>query len=84
MSEYLFHNKNTKISQIIFSLRSKTFGIKVWRPCKYSNDLSVKYDKCQENMDHFVNVWNMEKKLKSVVKTYWKRTQRKNSYSSVH
>ena len=54
MSEYLFHNKNTKISRIVFSIRSKTFYIKVWRPWNYSNDLCVKCDKCQETMDHFV------------------------------
>ena len=54
MSEYIFENKNTKISQVIFSIRSKTFDIKVWRPWKYSNDLCVKCEKYQETMEHFV------------------------------
>ena len=54
MSDYLAENKNTNITQIIFSTRSQTLDIKVWRPWKYSNDLGVKCKLHQETMIHFV------------------------------
>ena len=40
-SEYLLDNRNTSLSKIIFSLRSKTYDIKEWQPWKYFNNLCV-------------------------------------------
>ena len=54
MSDYLDENKNTNIKQIIFSTRSQTLDIKVWRPWKYSDDVCVKCQLHQETMDHFM------------------------------
>ena len=55
MNEYLFQNENTNISQVIFSIRSKTLDLKTWRPWQYKNDLCVKCGKSPETMDHFVS-----------------------------
>ena len=36
MSDYLVHNKNTILSKVIFSARSGTLDLKVWKEWKYS------------------------------------------------
>ena len=54
MSAYLFRNEKTKLSIIIFSIRSKTFDLKEWRPWQYADNLCVKCEIYPETTDHFV------------------------------
>ena len=63
MSTYLFENKKTSTSQIIFSVRSKTLDIKTWNPWKYANELCVMCSKASETMDHFISCEKYEDKL---------------------
>ena len=59
MCDYEVKNKNTKITKNIFSKRSQTSDIKVWRPWKYSNDLCVKCKQPQETTDNFEAVTDL-------------------------
>ena len=52
MIDYLIDNRNTTLSKIIFSLRSKTFDIKTWQPWKY---LCVLCEIKEETLDHFLS-----------------------------
>jgi hypothetical protein len=54
MSEYLRKNTNSQISKIIFSIRSKTFDIKVWQEWKYNDNACVACGVNAEDMDHFL------------------------------
>ena len=54
MSYYLFENKNTCLSKIIFSVRSKTLNIKEYQQWLYENDLCVACGLEIETMDHFM------------------------------
>ena len=53
-SEYLLDNRNTSLSKIIFSLRSKTYDIKTWQPWKYFDNLCVICELKAETMEHFL------------------------------
>ena len=53
MSDYLFENKESSITRIIFSMRSGTLDLKVWNPWKYSDLLCVGCGKVDENIAHF-------------------------------
>ena len=66
MSDYLFQNRNKKLSEIIFSVRAKTFDIKIWQPWRYQDDLCVKCQLEEENMDHFINCTHYENKHKGI------------------
>ena len=59
-SEYLLDNRNTSLSKIIFSLRSKTFDIKKWQPWKYHDNLCVACELKEENMNHFLTCTSYE------------------------
>ena len=50
----MFRNEKTKLSKIIFSIRSKTFDLKEWRPWQYTDNLCVKCEIYTETMHHFV------------------------------
>ena len=63
MSTYLFENKKTSTSKIIFSVRSKTLDIKTWNPWKYTNELCVMCSKASETMDHFISCEKYDDKL---------------------
>ena len=54
MNEHLFKNKNTKVSQVIFSIRFQTLDLKTWGPWQYENYLCVKCGKSAETMDYVV------------------------------
>ena len=54
MSEYLEENNRTLLSNIIFSIRSRTLDIKNWQPWKYSDLLCVKCELYPETIEHFV------------------------------
>ena len=54
LSEYLRTNKNTNISNIIFSLRSGGLDIKTWNKWKYDDNLCVMCENKEENMDHLM------------------------------
>ena len=54
LGQYLFENRNTNLSKVIFSVRSKTFDIKVWQQWKYEDNLCILCQVKEENMDHFV------------------------------
>ena len=62
MSDYLFENRNKILSEIIFSVRSQTLDIKVWNEWKYNDGICVMCNKEIEDMDHFVNCVQYEKK----------------------
>ena len=42
------------LSKIIFSIRSKTFDIKVWQEWKYNDNACVACYVHEENMEHFL------------------------------
>ena len=63
MSGYLFRNEKTKLSKIIFSIRSKTFDLKEWRPWQYADNLCVKCEIYPETMDHFVTCGKYGKQI---------------------
>ena len=54
MSEYLKENRNTELTEIIFSLRSGTFDFKEWNPWKYENNLCVMCELKGESLEHFM------------------------------
>ena len=54
ISDYLIKNKSTKLSKIIFSIRSQTFDIKTWKQWKYYDNASVACNMNEENMVHFI------------------------------
>ena len=53
-SDYLQDNRNTSLSKIIFSLRSKTLDIKDWQPWNYFDNLCVGCEIKIETMNHFL------------------------------
>ena len=55
MREYLVKNKNTLLSQTIFSVRSGTLDIKSWNEWKYENKLCVMCENSEENIEHFMS-----------------------------
>ena len=59
-SEYLLNNRNTRLSKIIFSLRSRTFDIKTWQPWKYFDNLCVSCEIKEETMNHFLTCKSYE------------------------
>ena len=69
MSNYLIENRNVLISNIIFSIRSKTLDIKEYQPWKYENDLSVMCCLFIETMDHFMTCVTYKNKP---CKDWWK------------
>ena len=54
-SDYLLDNRNTTLSKVIFSLRSKTLDIKTWQPWKYFDNLCVLCELKEETISHFLN-----------------------------
>ena len=54
MSDYLEVNLRTSLSQLIFSIRSKTLDVKEYQPWKYKNNTCVACQKYPETMNHFV------------------------------
>ena len=54
MSDYLIHNENSRLSKIIFAIRSGTFDIKVWHEWKYDDNACIGCKLNEENMDHFM------------------------------
>ena len=62
MSNYLLENRSTAISNIIFSMRSKTLDIKEYQPWKYENDLCVLCGLQSETMQHFMTCLAYENK----------------------
>ena len=53
MSTYLKTNKRKSLTQIIFSIRSKTLNIKEFQPWNYEDNLCVQCEIFAETMDHF-------------------------------
>ena len=68
MSEYLVRNKNTMISQIIFSVRSGTLDLKSWCEWNYSDKLCVMCSSVEESFDNFMSC----QKYGNNLKTHWK------------
>ena len=54
ISDYLEDNRNTVVSKIIFSCRSKTLDMKENMPWKYQDTLCVACEMFDETMDHFM------------------------------
>ena len=54
LGQYLFENRNTNLSKVMFSVRSTTFDIKVWQQWKYEDNLCILCQVKEKNMDHFV------------------------------
>ena len=59
-SAYLVDNRNTTLSKIIFSIRSKTFDIKSWQPWKYFDNLCVACEIKEESIHHFLTCTSYE------------------------
>ena len=51
----MLDNRNTTLSKVIFSLRSKTLDIKTWQPWKYFDNLCVLCELKEETISHFFN-----------------------------
>ena len=51
---YLKIEEKNKSAKSIFSVRSKTFNIKVWQQWKYEDNLCILWHVKEENIDHFV------------------------------
>ena len=60
LSNYLQDNRNTTLSRIIFSVRSKTLDLKTWQPWKYFDNLCVLCEKKAETMAHFMSCKSYE------------------------
>ena len=56
-SEYLLNNRNTRLSKIIFSLRSRTFDIKTWQSWNYFDNLCVSCEIKEKNYERHENNW---------------------------
>ena len=48
MRKYFVEKRSTAMSKAVFSVRSGTFGIKVWNEWKYDNLNCVMCDLCEE------------------------------------
>ena len=55
LSEYLEENERTTLSQIIFSIRSKTMDIKEYQPWKYENNNCIACGISAETIQYFVS-----------------------------
>ena len=53
MSSYLKTKKRKSLSQIIFSIRSRTLNIKEIQPWNYEDNLCVRCETYAETMEHF-------------------------------
>ena len=69
MSNYLIENRSTEISNIIFSMRSKTLDKKDYQPWMYENELCVLCGLQSETMQHFMTVLAYENKT---CEDWWK------------
>ena len=54
LGEYFFENRNTNLSKVIFSVRSRRFDIKVWQKWKYEDKWCILCHVKEENTDHFI------------------------------
>ena len=54
MGQYLKKNRNSQITKIIFSIRSKTLDIKVWNEWKYEDNVCVACNLHEETIEHFL------------------------------
>ena len=54
-SPYLFNNKSTALSKIIFSVRSGTLDLKYWHEWNYTDKLCVMCKLSEETIDHFMS-----------------------------
>ena len=66
MSEYLNSNRNTKLANIIFAIRSGTLDIKEWNSWNYSDNLCLLCEVKEETMEHFMECNNYGVKNKSI------------------
>ena len=49
------NSKSTRLSKVIFSIRSQTFDIKTWNQWKYDYNACVAYHLKEENTDYLMN-----------------------------
>ena len=54
LSHYLKENKNSLLSKVIFSVRSRTLDLKTLQPWKYFDNLCVMCETKSETFDHFM------------------------------
>ena len=66
-SEYILDNRNSSLTKIIFSLRSKTFDIKNWQPWKYHDNLGVACEIKEETMNHFLSCKSYENSPQKII-----------------
>ena len=66
MSDYLIQNRNKRLSEVIFSVRSKTLDIKSWQEWKYQDGACVMCNVEVEDIDHFINCNHYEKKSEGI------------------
>ena len=69
MSNDLLENRSTAMSNIIFSMRSKTLDIKEYQPWKYENDHSVLCGLQSKTMQNFMTCLAYENKT---CEDWWK------------
>ena len=65
MSQYLKENISTSLSQVIFSIRSKTLDIKEFQPWKYKDSFCVKCELVPETMSNFSTCPEYETKVEN-------------------
>jgi hypothetical protein len=76
-SEYILDNRNSSLTKIIFSLRSKTFDIKNWQPWKYHDNLCVTCEIKEETINHFFLARHMKIHLRKQLDRCEKNFHRK-------
>ena len=61
MSKYLEKNKNTELSKILFSVRSRTLDVKEWLPWNYTDNICIAYLSLYYIVGwfeiHKINIW---------------------------
>ena len=78
MSQYIYENKNTSLTRVIFSIRSKTLDVKDWNPWNYEN-LSCLQCVEIETMDHFVSC----QKYGEALDVNWKEINESNTEKQI-
>ena len=64
--DYLKENRNTKLSQTIFEIRSGTLDIKCWQKWKYEDNLCISCEEKEENMEHLLKCKRYGKEIENL------------------
>ena len=78
MSEYLKRNKNSKLTKVIFKVRSGTLEIKDWCQWRHENNLCVGCELKTETMTHFMQCSAYSVENRSTQMIDWKSIYENN------